>query len=70
MNGKNIPRVYEKATRKSGSEDKFENILKKISMDSRVGSAMSETMSRKISKNATEILDEALEKTEIEKQKS
>ena len=55
---------------KSGSEDKFENILKKISMDSRVGSAMSETMSRKISKNATEILDEALEKTEIEKTKN
>jgi hypothetical protein len=54
---------------KSGSKDKFENILKQISMDSRVGSAMSETMSRKISKNATEILDEALEKTEAERTK-
>ncbi len=57
----------EQSHKKSPSEDKFDSILKQISMDSRKGSVMSETMGRKIGNNATEMLDDVVEQTEKER---
>ena len=57
----------EKKHRDSNSPDKFSDIMKQISMNSQVGSSMTETMGRKIGNNATEMLDDVLEQTKKER---
>ena len=52
----------------SDSEDRFDQVVRQVSMDSRKGSAMSPTMSNKINRNTDELLEKSVETVEQDRQ--